>query len=189
MSIVTSQDRKLYRRQKLDRLRAKAQARAAELAEHAHPLDPLSADELERVVEIVQHHPDYRYGMRFGMVSLIEPPPAARSADSPSPRSAEVVLIDNTSRGSFRVTVDLASGSVRDWEKIDGQPAIAPDEFAETELAVKMDGRVLEALRRRGTGRTATSSIATTSCSFRSTIADRPSTTCAYWLSSRPCLT
>ena len=151
MSIATSQqDRKQYRRQKLARLRAKASARAAELTEHAHPLDPLSADELERVVEIVQHHPDYRYGMRFGMVSLIEPPRAAVSGDSTPPRSAEVVLIDNTSRGSFRVNVDLDAGSVRDWHKVDGQPAIAPDEFAETELAVKMDGRVLEALRRRG---------------------------------------
>ena len=104
VSIAASQlDRKQYRRQKLARLRAKAAARAAELAEHAHPLDPLSADELERVVDIVQRHPDYRYGMRFGMVSLKEP---ARS-ESEAPRSAEVILIDNTSRGSFRVDVDL----------------------------------------------------------------------------------
>jgi primary-amine oxidase len=147
VSIATSQlDRKQYRRQKLARLRSKAAARAAELAEHAHPLDPLSADELERVVDIVQRHADYRYGMRFGMVSLKEP---ARS-ESGSPRAAEVILIDNTSRGSFRVDVDLGAGTVRDWRRIEGQPAIAPDEFAETELAVKMDGRVLEALRRRG---------------------------------------
>ncbi|HET6870460.1 MAG TPA: primary-amine oxidase [Solirubrobacteraceae bacterium] len=147
MSIATSQlDRKQYRRQKLERLRAKAKARAPELAEHAHPLDPLSADELERVVDIVQRHSDYRYGMRFGMVGLKEP---ARSDASPT-RTAEVILIDNTSRGSFRVDVDLDAGSVVGWQRIEGQPAIAPDEFAETELAVKMDGRVLEALRRRG---------------------------------------
>jgi primary-amine oxidase len=147
VSIATSQlDRKSYRRQKLARLRAKAQARAAELAEHAHPLDPLLADELERVVEIVHGHPDFRFGMRFGMVGLKEP---ARS-DSAPPRTAEVILIDNTSRGSFRVEVDLDAGTVRDWQRVEGQPAIAPDEFAETELTVKMDGRVLEALRRRG---------------------------------------
>src|SRR5581483_1831556 len=143
---TTSHDRKQYRRQKLARLRAKAATRAAELAEHAHPLDPLSADELERVVEIVQRHPDYRFGMRFGMVSLREP---TRSDPEP-PRAAEVILIDNTSRGSFRLDVDLDVGSVRDWQRVEGQPAIAPDEFAETELTVKMDGRVLEALRRRG---------------------------------------
>jgi primary-amine oxidase len=147
VSIATSQqDRKQYRRQKLARLRAKAAARAPELAEHAHPLDPLSPDELERVVETIHAHPAFRYGMRFGMVSLKEP---ARG-ESASPRSAEVILIDNTSRGSFRVHVDLDSESVVDWQRIEGQPAIAPDEFAETELAVKMDGRVLEALRRRG---------------------------------------
>src|SRR5205085_515545 len=99
---------------------------------------------------IVRRHPDYRYGMRFGMVSLGEPSREALSSGSPPPRTAEVVLIDNTSRGSFRVDVDLDAGSVRDWQKVDGQPAIAPDEFAETELTVKMDGRVLEALRRRG---------------------------------------
>ena len=151
MSIATSQqDRKQYRRQKLARLRAKQKARAAEHAEHAHPLDPLSADELERVVEIVQRHPEYRYGMRFGMVSLVEPSRVALCSGSPPPRAAEVVLIDNTSRGSFRGYVDLDAGSVRAWQRLEGQPAIAPDEFAETELAVKMDGRVLEALRRRG---------------------------------------
>src|SRR6185437_6658760 len=89
VSIATSPlDRKQYRRQKLARLRAKAQARAAELAEHAHPLDPLSADELERVVDIVRRHPDFRFGMRFGMVGLKEP---ARS-DSTPPRTAEVIL-------------------------------------------------------------------------------------------------
>jgi primary-amine oxidase len=147
---ISQQDRKQYRRQKLARLRAKAAARAAELAEHAHPLDPLSPDELERAVEIVQRHPDYRYGMRFGMVSLNEPTPAALASGVAGPRSAEVVLIDNTSRGSFRVVVDLDARTVRDWQRIEGQPSIAPDEFAETELAVKMDGRVLEALRRRG---------------------------------------
>jgi primary-amine oxidase len=144
------QDRKHYRRQKLARLRAKAAARAAELAEHGHPLDPLSPDELERVVDIVHGHPDFRFGMRFGMVSLKEPAPAVLSSDASPPRIAEVVLIDNESRGSFKLDVDLDAGSVGDWRSIDGQPAMAPDEFAETELAVKMDGRVLEALRRRG---------------------------------------
>ncbi|MGH2886594.1 MAG: primary-amine oxidase [Solirubrobacteraceae bacterium] len=151
MPIATSQhDRKQFRRQKLARLRAKAAARAAELAEHAHPLDPLSMDELERVVDIVHEHPDFRFAMRFGSVTLKEPAKAALIADSPPPRSAEVVLIDNESRGSFKLEVDLGARSVRDWQRIDGQPALAPDEFIETELAVKMDGRVLEALRRRG---------------------------------------
>jgi primary-amine oxidase len=151
MSIETTQhDRKIYRKQKLARLRARAEARADELAEHAHPLDPLSPHELERAVALVRGHPSYRFGMRFGSVALEEPRKAALLAGDPLPRVAEVVLIDNTSRGSFRLQVDLDDGEIGAWERIEGQPAIAPDEFAETELAVKTDGRVLEALRRRG---------------------------------------
>jgi primary-amine oxidase len=151
MSVETTQhDRKTYRKQKLARLRAKADARAEELAEHAHPLDPLSPDELERVVALVRAHSRYRFGMRFGTIALKEPPKAALLACAQVRRVGEVVLLDNTSRGSFRLEVDLDKEAVGPWERIDGQPAIAPDEFAETELAVKMDGRVLEALRRRG---------------------------------------
>jgi primary-amine oxidase len=151
MSVETTpHDRKAYRKQKLARLRAKAEARAGELAEYGHPLDPLSPDELELVVALVRAHPRYRFGMRFGMVALKEPPKAATLAGQELPRVAEVVLICNTSRNSFRIDVDLDQRLAGPWVEIDGQPAIAPDEFAETELAVKMDGRVLEALRRRG---------------------------------------
>jgi len=141
---------KAYRQQKLDRVRAKAAARTAELQEFAHPLDPLSPDELEIGVATVQRHPNFRYGMRFGMVMLKEPPKADLNREAVPPRMAEIILIDNASQGSFRVNVDVVASMVTTWTPVDGQPAIAPDEFAETEIVVKNDGRVLEALRRRG---------------------------------------
>lgn len=142
--------RKLYRAEKLARLHSKAAARASALEKYAHPLDPLSPNELERAVAIVQAHADFRFGMRFGSLALAEPPKEAVLNGSDCPRVAQAVIIDNTSKHSYRLVVNLTEGRVTSWTTIEGQPAIAPDEFAETEIAVKMDGRVDEALRRRG---------------------------------------
>ena len=140
--------RKLYREQKLERLRAKEAANASEA--NQHPLDPLSPSELERAVRTVQGDPRFRFGMRFGSVALAEPPKAMVLSGEDCGRLAQVIVIDNNSKGSYRLLIDLTSDQVTDWSTIEGQPAIAPDEFAETEMAVKMDGRVDEALRRRG---------------------------------------
>jgi primary-amine oxidase len=148
--VAPTHRRKLYREQKLATLRARAAARAAELAAHAHPLDPLSPEELEQAVEIARANERFRYGMRFGTVTLAEPPKSTILAGAPCDRVADVLLIDNVSKLSYRLAVNLSKKKVTAWTTVAGQPAIAPDEFAEAELAVKLDGRIQDALRRRG---------------------------------------
>jgi primary-amine oxidase len=146
--VIAMNGRKMYREQKLERLRTKEAASASEA--HQHPLDPLTPSELERAVRTVQGHPRFRFGMRFGSVALAEPVKELILTGKDCGRIAQVIIIDNNSKGSYRLLIDLTNGQVTDWSTIEGQPAIAPDEFAETEMAVKMDGRVDEALRRRG---------------------------------------
>jgi primary-amine oxidase len=127
-------------------------ARAKELERHAHPLDPLSPAELERAVELVRAHKSFRYGMRFAAVMLVEPTKQqlARSAKR-RPRRVDVQLVDSDQRCGFATQVELNKGTVKPFSRIDGlQPAIFTEEFIEVELESKMDGRVQEALRRRG---------------------------------------
>src|SRR5262249_38908864 len=83
-------------------------------------------------------------------VTLSEPPKGSILAGADCDRVAEVLLIDNQSRRSYRLSVNLSKGEVTGWATVDGQPAVAPDEFAEAEVAVKLDGRIQDALRRRG---------------------------------------
>ena len=143
----------MTREEKLKQLTDSYAARAKELKKHAHPLDPLSPQELERSVALVRAHPSFRYGMRFASVMLVEPTKQqlAKRGKRPLPRLAEVMLIDGEERCGFRTRVDLGKGSVKKFERIDGlQPAIFTEEFIEVEFESKMDGRVQDALRRRG---------------------------------------
>ena len=116
-----------------------------------HPLDPLSPAEMEAVVAHVRAHPEFRAGMRFGQVALVEPDKRALLADAPPPRLADVILLDGERETAHRFRVDPASGACTPWERLDGvQPRMVDDEYVEVEEISKQDPRVHEALRRRG---------------------------------------
>ena len=149
---INANNRVLLRKEKLDRLRAAYAARAAELKREAHPLDPLSPDEIEATVQLVRADARFAYGMRFISVMLVEPTKAELAKPSRKlERLVEVVLIDGQARSSVRVTASLTRSKVKMWEPLDGvQPSIVTDEFPEVEIETKLDGRVQDALRRRG---------------------------------------
>ena len=149
---MNANNRVLLRKEKLDRLRAAYAARAAELKREAHPLDPLSPDEMEATVELVRADARFAYGMRFISIMLVEPTKAELAKRSrKAERMVEVVLLDGQGRSSVRVTASLTRSKVKGWEPLDGvQPSIVTDEFPEVEIETKFDGRVQDALRRRG---------------------------------------
>jgi primary-amine oxidase len=120
----------------------------------AHPLDPLSSEELERVVAAVRDARDREHRLRFVSVTLREPPKEdvpGFAAGSANERSAEVVLLDPDACRGIEAEVDAASGAILRWDDLgERQPAIIPEEYEEVEQRLKEDSRFQEAIARRG---------------------------------------
>jgi primary-amine oxidase len=115
------------------------------------PLDPLSVAEMEQVVALVRAHPRFHGAMRFSIVALVEPTKGRLRSPSRPDREAEVVVLDGREETAFRFRVNLATGAISEWERLDGiQPRLVDDEYVEVETISRRDERVREALRRRG---------------------------------------
>jgi primary-amine oxidase len=120
----------------------------------AHPLDPLSATEIERAWEIVRTERALGPRVRVIFIMLHEPAKkivfAYRPGDSVE-RAAFVVLVDSVPGKTYEAVVSLSEGRVLSWEHVPGaQPAIVLDEFVDCEAAVRADPRWQEAMRKRG---------------------------------------
>ena len=119
----------------------------------AHPLDPLSADELERAVACVRSARDLGRAVRFVNVELRDPDKselaAWRDGGTPPPREAAlVVLVDGR---THEAVVGLDADELLTWEHVPGaQAAVTGDEYDEAEVAVKADPGFRQALARRG---------------------------------------
>lgn len=125
----------------------------------AHPLDPLSADEIRAAVCAVREaHPELDAGprgMTVPLVSLVEPPKhevVEHRTGGTSSRRAHVVVRDRDGRRTFEAGVDLAAGPVVDrWVQVeDACPSIAGEDAAAAEAAVLADPAFVAALHRRG---------------------------------------
>jgi primary-amine oxidase len=118
-----------------------------------HPLDPLSAVEIERAWEIVQGA-RARPRVRVIFIMLHEPGKKVVLAHRPGDaveRAAFVVLVDSGPAKTYEAVVSLSESRVLSWEHVPGaQPAIVLDEFVECEAAVRADPRWQEAMRKRG---------------------------------------
>lgn len=119
-----------------------------------HPLDPLSAAEIERAWEIVRTERALGPRVRVIFIMLHEPDKkivlAHRRGDAVE-RAAFVALVDSGPGRTYEAVVSLSGGRVLSWEHVPGaQPAIVLDEFVECEAAVRADPRWQEAMRRRG---------------------------------------
>ena len=125
-----------------------------EVAAPPHPLDPLSAPEIERAWQIVQAERALGPRVRAIFIMLHEPPKKAVLANRPGDaveRAAFVVLIDSGAGKTYEAVVSLSQSRVLSWEHVPGvQPAIVLDEFVDCEAAVRADPRWQEAMRRRG---------------------------------------
>ena len=124
------------------------------MASTVHPLDPLSAAEIERAWEIVRTERALGPRVRVIFIMLHEPDKKIVLAHRPGDaveRAAFVVLVDSGPGQTYEAVVSLSGGRVLSWEHVPGaQPAIVLDEFVECEAAVRADPRWQEAMRRRG---------------------------------------
>src|SRR5215475_14589331 len=120
----------------------------------SHPLDPLSAGEIERAWQIVYEQRMSGPRTRVVSITLHEPTKKvvlAHRRSDPIERSAFIVLVDMEAGRTYEVVVSLTEGRVLSWVHVPGvQPAIVLDEFVECEAAVRADARWQAAMRKRG---------------------------------------
>ena len=120
----------------------------------AHPLEPLSAEEISAAAELLRADGNFGDSHRFASVVLHEPPKEEvlcfRDGD-PVEREAFAVLLDRADGATYDVVVSLSEGMVRSWERVPGvQPQVMFVEFVGCEEIVKEDPLVREALGKRG---------------------------------------
>src|SRR4051794_3364693 len=120
-----------------------------------HPLDPLTADEVEHVVAAVTARSEFD-AQRFITIELREPDKEIARAwdegagDGDHAREADVVLLDRTDGSTHEVSVDLREG-VTEWRRRDDvQPMAVVAELMEAEELIRADPDFQAALRRRG---------------------------------------
>ena len=129
----------------------------------AHPLDPLSKEEIATAANIVKdvfakEHSEKATLLRFETIELFEPAKAAVRAfdqgqDKSSPeRKARVnAFYVGGGIGVFRMVVSLTEKKLVSKSFLpDARPMIQLDEFTDIEIAVRKDPRVIEACKKRG---------------------------------------
>jgi primary-amine oxidase len=127
-----------------------AQAQAS-----AHPLDPLSKEELTTTTAVLKDAGKVSDSVRFVLIHLHEPPKKDVLAHRPEkviPRQAFAVLYDWTSNTTSEAVVDLSGKKLLSWKTIPGaQPAVLPDDdHHRTDAIVRADAGWREAMKKRG---------------------------------------
>lgn len=105
-----------------------------------HPLEPLTAAEVQQAVELLRAGDKVTPSTRFVSVSLKEPPKEAvhgRTGREAIPREAFVVLFDNGANACYEAAVSLTEKRLLSHRRIPGgQPTMTIDEQVECEQAV-----------------------------------------------------
>ncbi|MDH6264294.1 primary-amine oxidase [Bradyrhizobium sp. BR13661] len=119
-----------------------------------HPLDPLTAVEIQKAIEIVRA--DQRYGadFLFETIELLEPEKSLvrrYAQGDPISRSARVNLFKVSEDGIWRLTVSLTEGRVLTSKYLrTAKPMIQLEQFVAIEDAVRADPKFVAACRKRG---------------------------------------
>jgi primary-amine oxidase len=120
-----------------------------------HPLDPLSAAEIEAAAGAVKTSQGLGATARFVYISLYEPAKAdvvTFEQGGPAPdRLVKVVVRERAERATYEGIVGLPEAEVVSWRKVPGvQPSVMFEEFLAAEAIVRADPRWQEAMRKRG---------------------------------------
>ena len=121
-----------------------------------HPLDPLTAEEVQAASSILKKERGLDAGHRFVYVMLNEP--AKKEVLDWKPgngadidRHAFIVIRDRARRKTFEAVVSLSNEKVVRWDELTNvQASIMLEEFMAVDEVVRKDPRWQEALRKRG---------------------------------------
>ena len=117
----------------------------------AHPLDPLTKEELDAALAILRAEHRLTDATRVPYLSLQEPSKQEILAGRTPPRRAFAVLYERASRQTFEAVVDLSTRRVASWREIKGvQPPLMLEDFAIAEQVVRADAGWRAAVRKRG---------------------------------------
>ncbi|NJL91687.1 MAG: primary-amine oxidase [Coleofasciculaceae cyanobacterium SM2_1_6] len=119
-----------------------------------HPLDPLSAAEIDLATSIARRRLQLPPRYRFPVVALKEPSKvvvAAYESGAEIMREVELTMLDNATGQTAEATVCLNNETLYDHREIPHvQPRLTADEVMECEAAVKASPEFQEALKKRG---------------------------------------
>jgi len=118
-----------------------------------HPLDPMTAAELQQAAALcLAHHPSDR--LRFALISTQEPEKSAVTAFQPGQsldRRAFVVALDRADGKVYEGIANLTTNTVDSWQHKPGVQSIPLlEEFAEADAVIRADPGWRAALERRG---------------------------------------
>jgi primary-amine oxidase len=119
----------------------------------SHPLEPLSAEEMTQVAELLRRDGVLREGVIVIEMTLDEPDKETVSAYTPGTpvqRRADVVLRDHPGRATVEARVSLTDGTVATKVAEGVQPGFTFEEVFGAIEAIRNDPRWQEAMRRRG---------------------------------------
>ena len=119
-----------------------------------HPLTPLTAQEIQRAVRILNEQASLTGTTRFVSISLKEPPKETILAFQPGDavtRQAFAVVFDNQTNSCYEAVLSLDEKRILSWTHVPGvQPTMTADEQIECEQAVLTSPEFREALLRYG---------------------------------------
>ena len=119
-----------------------------------HPLDPLSAAEIEAAAAVVAAAPGFPEGGKFATLVLKEPAKAdvlAFSAGATAARQAFAIVLDRTHSRTFEAVADVRARRLVSWTEVKGvQPAVLDSEYDVLVGLVKADPRWQDAMKKRG---------------------------------------
>lgn len=122
----------------------------------AHPLDPLSADEIRQAVAVLRRDRGVDEAWRFASIELKEPAKQAvrdfdPTASTGPPREARVVCWSRVEQVTYKALVSLTDDAVLCWDDVPGeQPNMTIDEWHEAQHILLEDTEVVAALTKRG---------------------------------------
>lgn len=119
-----------------------------------HPLEPLTANEIEATVTILRREQKLNHSARFVRISLHEPSKETawgfNSGDTLE-REAFAVVRETAERATYEGIVSISGNAVRSWRRIEGvQPPITFDDFLISEKTVRESPEWQAAMRKRG---------------------------------------
>lgn len=119
-----------------------------------HPLDALTAAEIESAAKVLTTAPQFPEGGQFATIVLKEPPKSdvlAYRPGAPVARQAFAVILDRKGNRTFEAVVDVKAPRVTSWAEVKGvQPVVLASEYEVLVRVVKADPRWQAAMRKRG---------------------------------------
>lgn len=120
-----------------------------------HPLNALSADEIQSAVDVVKRSAHYKKDFRFTAIALREPKKNEvwnfiyTGKPVSQPRQADVTVLDG--KHVVQAVVDLGNGKLLSWEPIkDAHGMVLLDDFATVQAVIEGSPEYAQALAKRG---------------------------------------